>query len=90
MNVNFPLRDFECSAKMCDFALHCDNTKSEPADVGHLLLLKMFTLYLRSMLRNNSACAFFHFILNKTAISMPVWLLFYQHFEESNLSGSFF
>lgn len=91
MNLNFPLRDFECSAKMCDFALHCDDTKGEPADAGRLLPLKLFTLCLRSTPQNNSGCAFLLFISNKTVISVPaVGILFYQHFEESSLSGTFF
>lgn len=46
---------------MCDSALHCDDTEGEPADVGRLLLLKLFTLYLRSTPQNNSGCAFFLF-----------------------------
>lgn len=79
MNLNFPLRDFECSAKMCDFALHCDDTKGEPADVGCLLIFTFFTLCLRLMPQNNSGCVFFLFISNKTAISVPaVGILFYQ------------
>lgn len=91
MNLNFPLRDFECSAKMCDSALHCDDTEGEPADVGRLLLLKLFTLCLCSAPQNNSGYAFVLFISNKTAISVPaVGIRFYQHFEESSLSGSFF
>lgn len=59
MNLNFPLRDFECSAKMCDSALHGVDSEGEPADVGRLLLLKLFTLCLRPTRQKNSACAAF-------------------------------
>lgn len=59
MNLNFPLRDFECSAKMCDSAFHGVDTEGELAGVGRLLLLKLFTLCLRSTQQNNSGCTSF-------------------------------
>lgn len=59
MNLNSPLRDFECSAKMCDSVAHGVDTEGEPADVGRLLLLKLFTLCLRPAQQKNGGCASF-------------------------------
>lgn len=39
MKLIFPLRDFECSAKMCDSLFHCDCTEGILADVHSLFLL---------------------------------------------------
>lgn len=49
---------------MCDSALHGVDTEGEPADVGRLLLLKLFTLCLRPTRQNNSACASFVIVFN--------------------------
>lgn len=83
MNLNSPLRDFECAAKMCDSAAHGVDTEGEPADVGRLLLLKLFTLCLRPARQKNGVCASIVIISNKTGISVPtVGILFHQHLEE--------
>lgn len=39
MKLIFPLRAYECSAKMCDSLFHCDCTEGILADVHSLLLL---------------------------------------------------
>lgn len=49
---------------MCDSALHGVDTEGEQADVGRLLLLKLFTLCLRPTRQNNSACASFVIVFN--------------------------
>lgn len=86
MNLNFPLRDFECSVKMCDSALHCGDTEGEPADVGRLLLLKLFTLCLRSTPQNKSGCPFFPLLFQ---MKQPL-LCWQSEFSSSNTLKSRF
>lgn len=76
MKLIFPLRDFECSAKMCDSLFHCDCTEGILADVHSLFLLYIFTLLLCLMpeltLQNNSACVSVVFIQNETDIAFSI------------------
>lgn len=45
MKLIFPLRAYECSAKMCDSLFHCDCTEGILADVHSLLLLYIVYTY---------------------------------------------